>query len=57
MNIRNESHATGSRYVAALPEGTAEMSFSRASPHLVIMDHTFMAVNHPEGRGIGQKQV
>ncbi len=38
--IRREDGKSGSRYVLAADGAEAEMTFSRVSPHLVIIDHT-----------------
>ncbi|MDL2400674.1 GNAT family N-acetyltransferase [Rhizobium mayense] len=53
MDIRNEDNASGGRYVATVEGHEAEMTFSRASPTLIIIDHTGV----PEalrGKGVGQ---
>ena len=53
MDIRQEEAGSGGRYVASLDGHEAEMTYSRASPKLIIVDHTAV----PEalrGRGVGQ---
>lgn len=40
MDIRNENNASGGRYVATVEGHEAEMTFSRTSPKLIIVDHT-----------------
>lgn len=40
MDIRNENNASGGRYVATVEGHEAEMTFSRTSPRLIIVDHT-----------------
>ncbi|AYG60154.1 GNAT family N-acetyltransferase [Rhizobium jaguaris] len=53
MDIRNEDNASGGRYAATVEGHEAEMTFSRASPTLIIIDHTGV----PEalrGKGVGQ---
>lgn len=55
IQIANEVHATGGRYVATV-EGSpdpAEMTFSRASPQLIIIDHTGVP-DSLRGTGVGQ---
>ncbi len=52
MDIRTENHATGGRYVTGEKPDEAEMTFSRASARLIIIDHTDV----PEifrGQGVG----
>jgi uncharacterized protein len=52
MNIQQEEHASGGVYRAVLPEGTGEMTYSRASPHLIIIDHTEVP-DSLRGKGVG----
>lgn len=52
MKIRMEEHKSGGRYLADYPEGTAEMTYSRASPHLIIIDHTGVP-DSLRGKGAG----
>ncbi len=40
MDIRNEEGASGGRYAAEVEGHEAEVTYSRASPKLVIIDHT-----------------
>lgn len=42
ITIERELKETKGRYVARIPgvEGEAELTFSRAGPHLIIADHT-----------------
>lgn len=53
MDIRNENNASGGRYVAAVEGHEAEMTFSRASPSLIIVDHTGVP-DALRGKGVGQ---
>ncbi|HEX8044728.1 GNAT family N-acetyltransferase [Rhizobium sp.] len=53
MNIRNENNASGGRYVATVEGHEAEMTFSRASPNLIIIDHTGVP-DALRGKGVGQ---
>lgn len=53
MQIDRETTPSGGRYVAGLDGHFAEMTYSRTSPTLVILDHTGV----PEalrGKGVGQ---
>ncbi|WP_117191719.1 GNAT family N-acetyltransferase [Rhizobium terrae] len=53
MNITHEETRSGGRYIAEIDDDQAEMTYSRASPELVIIDHTGV----PEtlrGKGVGQ---
>lgn len=53
MDIREEKSGSGGRYVATLEGHEAEMTYSRASPQLIIIDHT--GVPHAlRGKGAGQ---
>jgi len=53
MQITEENGPTGGRYIARLEEAEAEMTFSRASPTLVIIDHTGVP-DALRGKGVGQ---
>lgn len=53
MQITEQGGATGGRYVASLDGIKAEMTYSRASPRLVIIDHTGVP-DALRGKGVGQ---
>lgn len=53
MKITNEENASGGRYVAELEGHQAEMTYSRTSPTLIIIDHTGVP-DALRGRGVGQ---
>ena len=53
MDIRNENNASGGRYVATVEGHEAEMTFSRTSPNLIIIDHTGVP-DALRGKGVGQ---
>lgn len=53
MDIREETSHSGGRYVATLEGHEAEMTYSRASPHLIIIDHTGVP-DALRGKGAGQ---
>lgn len=53
MNIMREDRPSGGRYVATIEGHEAEITFSRASPKLVIVDHTGVP-DALRGRGVGQ---
>ena len=53
MQIIEENGPTGGRYVARLDGAEAEMTFSRASPQLIIIDHTGVP-DSLRGKGVGQ---
>ncbi|MGJ8571157.1 MAG: GNAT family N-acetyltransferase [Hoeflea sp.] len=53
MQIIEETGSTGGRYVASLKGVEAEMTYSRASPQLVIIDHTGVP-DSLRGKGVGQ---
>ena len=53
MQIIEENGPTGGRYLAHLDGAEAEMSFSRASPQLIIIDHTGVP-DSLRGKGVGQ---
>lgn len=55
IQIANEVNASGGRYVAKVEDVTekAEMTYSRASPQLIIIDHTGVP-DSLRGTGVGQ---
>ena len=53
MNITLEETRSGGRYVAEVEVHYAEMTYSRASPELVIVDHTGVP-DALRGKGVGQ---
>lgn len=53
MDISTETGPTGGRYWFARDGATAEMTFSRASPRLIIIDHTGVP-DAMRGQGVGQ---
>ena len=53
MQITEENLSSGGRYVAKLDGAEAEMTFSRASPQLIIIDHTGVP-DSLRGKGVGQ---
>ena len=53
MQITEENGPTGGRYIARLEGAEAEMTFSRASPVLIIIDHTGVP-DTLRGKGVGQ---
>ncbi|MBO9125289.1 MULTISPECIES: GNAT family N-acetyltransferase [unclassified Rhizobium] len=53
MKITNEENASGGRYVAELEGHQAEMTYSRTSPTLIIIDHTGVP-DALRGKGVGQ---
>ena len=53
MQITEEELASGGRYIANLDGAEAEMTFSRASPQLIIIDHTGVP-DSLRGKGVGQ---
>lgn len=53
MDIRNQETASGGRYVATVERHDAEMTYSRTSPKLIIIDHTGVP-DALRGRGVGQ---
>jgi predicted GNAT family acetyltransferase len=53
MDITNENTKSGGRYVAKIDGDEAEMTYSRQSPELIVVDHT--GVPEPlRGKGIAQ---
>lgn len=53
IKITKEETGSGGRYVAVVSGHEAEMAFSRASPHLIIIDHTAVP-DALRGQGVGQ---
>ena len=53
MQITEESGPTGGRYLAELDGVQAEMTYSRASPQMIIIDHTGVP-DALRGKGVGQ---
>ncbi len=53
MNITHEETRSGGRYIAELEGHQAEMTYSRASPELIIIDHTGVP-DSLRGRGVGK---
>ena len=53
MDIREEKSGSGGRYVATLEGHEAEMTYSRASQELIIIDHTGVP-DALRGKGVGQ---
>ncbi len=53
MDIREEKTGSGGRYVATVEGHEAEMSYSRASAKLIIIDHTGVP-DALRGKGVGQ---
>jgi uncharacterized protein len=54
MDIREEISATGGRYLLDVDGHEAEMTYSRTSPKLIIIDHTAVP-DALRGKGVGQK--
>lgn len=53
MEIFNEDKTSGGRYRAVVDGHEAEMTYSRATPELIILDHTGVP-DALRGRGVGQ---
>lgn len=53
MNFTLEETRSGGRYLAEVDGHYAEMTYSRASPELIIIDHTGVP-DALRGRGVGQ---
>jgi predicted GNAT family acetyltransferase len=53
IKIEKEETEKGGRYLAVVSGHEAEMTFSRASPHLIIIDHTAVP-DALRGQGVGQ---
>jgi len=56
MTISREDGETGGRYVAKLPAGEAEMTYSRAGAQRIIIDHTAVP-DALRGQGVGEALV
>jgi predicted GNAT family acetyltransferase len=56
LEIIREEHATGGRYAMAVDGHEAELTYSRASAHLIIVDHTDVP-DALRGRKLGQMLV
>jgi predicted GNAT family acetyltransferase len=54
--LREETRASGGRWVTVVDGHEAEMTYSRASPVLIIIDHTEVP-DALRGRGVGQALV
>ena len=52
LTVTREATASKGRYVIRTPEGESELTYSVASPSLVIADHTAVAPGL-EGQGVG----
>jgi predicted GNAT family acetyltransferase len=52
MDIQHETTASGGRYLAEIEGHLAEMTYSRTSPQLVIIDHTGVP-DALRGKGVG----
>ena len=53
MDIRNEENKSGGRYLAVVEGHEGEMTYSRTSPELIIIDHTGVP-DALRGKGVGQ---
>ncbi|MCF6367654.1 GNAT family N-acetyltransferase [Rhizobium halophilum] len=53
MEIEHQQSTSGGRYVAVLDGHEAELTYSRTSPTLIIVDHTGVP-DVLRGRGVGQ---
>jgi predicted GNAT family acetyltransferase len=53
MNIELEEAGSHGRYSVTVEGHTAEMTYSRSSPHLIIIDHTAVP-DALRGKGVGQ---
>lgn len=53
MDILHEDTGSKGRYHAIVEGHDAEMTYSRASPHLIIVDHTGVP-DALRGKGVGQ---
>ena len=56
FDIQLEETGSKGRYFLEIDDETAEMTYSRASPHLIIIDHTEVP-DGLRGRGIGEALV
>jgi predicted GNAT family acetyltransferase len=55
-DVRREERKSGGRYTIAIDGYESEMTYSRASPQLIIIDHTGVH-DALRGRGVGQVLV
>ncbi|EJN04456.1 GNAT family N-acetyltransferase [Phyllobacterium sp. YR531] len=53
IKIEKEEARSGGRYIATVSGNEAEMAYSRASAHLIIIDHTAVP-DALRGQGVGQ---
>lgn len=53
MDINNQETGSHGRYSTTINGHTGEMTYSRASPQLIIIDHTGV-VDELRGKGVGQ---
>ncbi|AFL53701.1 putative GNAT family acetyltransferase [Sinorhizobium fredii] len=53
MDIIEEKTGAKGRYATSVDGHTGEMTYSRSSPQLVIIDHTFVP-DELRGKGVGQ---
>lgn len=53
IEIEKQESGSGGRYLANVSGHEAEMAYSRASPHLIIIDHTAVP-DALRGQGVGQ---
>ncbi|OHV84520.1 GNAT family N-acetyltransferase [Rhizobium sp. LCM 4573] len=53
MEIRNEESKSGGRYLAVIEGHEGEMTYSRTSAELIIIDHTGVP-DALRGKGVGQ---
>ncbi len=53
MDISNEETGSHGRYSVTIEGHTGEMTYSRASPQLIIIDHTGVP-DELRGKGVGQ---
>lgn len=53
MEISREEKTSGGRYAASVEGHEAEMTYSRTSPQLIIIDHTGVP-DALRGKGVGQ---
>mgnify|MGYP003630827307 CR=1 FL=1 len=53
MQITEETGQSGGRFIARVEGAEAEMTYSRASPQLIIIDHTGVP-DSLRGKGVGQ---
>lgn len=53
MDIRHEENGAKGRYFTVIEGHEAEVTYSRSSPHLIIVDHTGVP-DALGGKGVGQ---